>query len=55
VRLVTTEEAVKDLRIDLRDFGQADFVRSLGVLSTRRGRATKVDFKLQKRRIRCYG
>jgi len=53
MRLVTTQEAMKDFRVDLRDFGQADLVRLFGVLSTRGGRATKVDFKLQNAWIRC--
>ena len=53
MRLVTTQEAMKDFRIDLRDFGQADLVRFSGMLSTRWGRATKVDFKLQTMWIRC--
>lgn len=53
MRLVTTQEAVKDLRVDLRDFGQADLVWFLGMLSTRERRAMKVDFKLQMMWIRC--
>lgn len=52
VGLVPTQEAVKDFGVDLRDFGQADLVRLFGVFSTREGRATKVDFKLQKTWIR---
>lgn len=53
MRLVTTEEAVKNFGVDLGHFGQADLVRFLGILSPRGGRATKVDFKLQKMWIRC--
>jgi hypothetical protein len=48
VRLITTQEAMKDFGVDLRDFGQTDLVSLFGVLSTRGGRATKVDFKLEK-------
>ena len=53
MRLVTTQEAMKDLRVDLRDFGKADLERFFLMFRFRGGRATKVDFELQTMRIRC--
>jgi len=52
VRLFTAKEAMKDFGVDLRDFGQADPVRSLGSFCARGGWATKVDFKLQQKWVR---
>ena len=39
---------MKDFWVDLRYFGKADLERFLGMFRTRGGRATKVDFELQR-------